>query len=192
MSGWIITRPGYDVRPAGTTIRTGPPVHGGERLGRVGTDTSVSPGDEVEGGADRIDRRPRAAQWTRDPPQDQTPSYRQPEGQVDKDRARALIQAQRSELRTLLTDLDVVGRQNRSTENETGDPSDRAQPLSAEGVDDAVGAGVRDRLAALDRADQRLENGTFGRSIRSGLPIPDERLESDPAAELTVEEARQR
>jgi len=49
---------------------------------------------------------------------------------------------------------------------------------------------LRDRLAAITRAEQRLKDGTFGQSIRSGLPIPDERLEADPAAELTVEEAR--
>ena len=58
-----------------------------------------------------------------------------------------------------------------------------------QGVDDAVAAGLRDRLAALDRALQRVENGSYGRSTRSGLPIPDERLEADPAAELTVQEA---
>jgi DnaK suppressor protein len=52
-----------------------------------------------------------------------------------------------------------------------------------------VAAGLRDRLAALDRALQRVEDGTYGRSIRSGALIPDERLEADPAAELTVQEA---
>jgi RNA polymerase-binding transcription factor DksA len=36
---------------------------------------------------------------------------------------------------------------------------------------------------------QRVEDGSYGRSIRSGAPIPDERLEADPAAELTVQEA---
>ena len=40
-----------------------------------------------------------------------------------------------------------------------------------------------------ERAEQRLDDGTYGRSIRSGDPIPDERLRADPAAELTVEEA---
>jgi DnaK suppressor protein len=49
---------------------------------------------------------------------------------------------------------------------------------------------MRDRLAAIDRALRRLDEGTYGRSVRSGVPIPDERLEADPAAELTVEEAR--
>jgi len=49
---------------------------------------------------------------------------------------------------------------------------------------------MRDRLAAIDRALKRLDDGTYGRSVRSGLPIPDDRLEADPAAELTIEEAR--
>jgi DnaK suppressor protein len=47
------------------------------------------------------------------------------------------------------------------------------------------------RLAAIDRAEARLQAGTYGRSVRSNVPIPDERLEADPAAELTTEEAEQ-
>jgi RNA polymerase-binding transcription factor DksA len=42
---------------------------------------------------------------------------------------------------------------------------------------------------ALQRAEARLAAGTYGRSVRSGQPIPDERLEADPLTELTVEEA---
>jgi DnaK suppressor protein len=57
-------------------------------------------------------------------------------------------------------------------------------------MDDAIAESMRDRLAAIDRALRRLDEGTYGRSVRSGVPIPDERLEADPAAELTVEEAR--
>jgi len=68
---------------------------------------------------------------------------------------------------------------------------DRAAPLTAEGIDDAVCAALRLRLEALDRAEHRLEAGTFGRSVRSGRIIPDERLEADPAAELTVDEETQ-
>jgi DnaK suppressor protein len=45
-------------------------------------------------------------------------------------------------------------------------------------------------LAAIDRAEQRLEAGTYGFSVRSGQPIPDDRLEADPAAELTTAEAQ--
>jgi DnaK suppressor protein len=57
-------------------------------------------------------------------------------------------------------------------------------------MDDAIADSLRDRLAALDRALKRLDDGTYGRSVRSGVPIPADRLEADPAAELTVEEAR--
>ena len=49
---------------------------------------------------------------------------------------------------------------------------------------------ARARLAALERAEARLAAGIYGRSVRSGRPIPDERLEADPLAELTVDEAR--
>ncbi len=58
-----------------------------------------------------------------------------------------------------------------------------------EGTDDAIIASLRDRLATIERAEQRLAAGTYGLSIQSGVPIPDERLEADPAAELTVDEA---
>jgi DnaK suppressor protein len=34
-----------------------------------------------------------------------------------------------------------------------------------------------------------LAAGSYGISVRSGAPIPDERLEADPTTELTVEEA---
>lgn len=46
------------------------------------------------------------------------------------------------------------------------------------------------RLAELERAEARLLAGTYGRSIQSGEPIPDERLEANPLAELTVEEEK--
>jgi len=61
--------------------------------------------------------------------------------------------------------------------------------LTAEEVDDAIAGGLRERLAAIDRAERRLEEGAFGLSVRSGLSIPDDRLEADPAAEFIVEEA---
>jgi homoserine O-acetyltransferase len=110
--------------------------------------------------------------------------------QMDEARARSRLRAERAEVQGLLSETEAAGQQDRAAEDETGDISDPAQPLTAQGMDDAVAESLRDRLAALGRAEQRLDNGTFGRSIRSGLPIPDERLEADPAAELTVEEAR--
>jgi DnaK suppressor protein len=59
-------------------------------------------------------------------------------------------------------------------------------------MDDAIAEGLRDRMDTIDRALKRLDGGTYGKSVRSGVPIPDERLDADPAAELTVDEARGR
>ena len=108
---------------------------------------------------------------------------------MDDERARTLLQAERARVEDLLAQTVQAGRSSRDTADDTGDWADSAEPLTDEQGDDAVAAGLRDRLAALDRAERRLREGTYGRSIRSGVTIPDERLEADPAAELTVEEA---
>ena len=111
---------------------------------------------------------------------------------MNHDEARARLLAERTEVAELLAGAESEGQEDRATEDEeaTGEVSDAAQPLTAEGMDDAIADSLRDRLAALDRALKRLDDGSYGRSVRSGQPIPDERLEADPAAELTVEEAR--
>ena len=53
----------------------------------------------------------------------------------------------------------------------------------------ALLAGERARWAALQRAEARFAAGSYGRSVHSGQPIGDERLEADALAELTLEEA---
>lgn len=108
---------------------------------------------------------------------------------MDLERARSLLAAERAQVQQLLGDVGTEQTDDRAAERETGDIADSAQPLTEQGVDDAVAAGLRDRLAALDRALQRVDDGTYGRSVRSGAVIPDERLEADPTAELTVAEA---
>ena len=108
---------------------------------------------------------------------------------MEPERARSLLDAERARVQQLLADLDTAQTDDREAERETGDMADPAPSLAEQGVDDAVAVGLQDRLAAVDRALQRLDDGTYGRSIRSGALIPDERLEADPAAELTVQEA---
>jgi DnaK suppressor protein len=108
---------------------------------------------------------------------------------MDEKRAQALLSAERAEVARLLEATENTAEQDREAENDTGDSADPAQSLTAEGIDDAVAESLRDRLAAIGRAEQRLANGTYGRSVRSGAPIPDARLEAEPTAELTIEEA---
>lgn len=109
---------------------------------------------------------------------------------MDETRARTLLKDERTRLEELLATSRVTGERDRATENDSLAVSDSAEPLVAEGLDDAVALSLRERLAAIERAERRVEQGTFGRSVHSGDPIPDERLEADPAAELTIEEAR--
>ncbi len=109
---------------------------------------------------------------------------------MDEQRAYALLRAERVRVEELLARSVAAGDDDREAENAEIAVSDAAEPLIAEGVEDAVEEGLRERLAALDRAELRLQAGTYGRSVVSGEPIPDARLEANPAAEVTVEEAR--
>jgi len=102
-----------------------------------------------------------------------------------------LLEAERSRVEALIAGLRADRSDDRAAADEPTDWSDPAQPLTAEGTDDAIAASLEGRLRAIERAEQRLAAGTFGRSVRSGATIPDERLEADPTAELTVEEAIQ-
>lgn len=107
---------------------------------------------------------------------------------MEYEQARALLAAERFRVEQLLGGTLVDGRDDRAAANQGGDMADPAERLTAQEGDDAVSAGLQDRLAAITRAEDRLERGVYGFSVRSGLAIPDERLEADPAAELTVGE----
>jgi DnaK suppressor protein len=110
---------------------------------------------------------------------------------MDDDRARTLLHDERTRVEGLLRETTGAGREDRAAANEPGDLTDPAERLTAEQGDDAIAADLRERLAAIDRAERRIQDGTFGVSIRSGQRIPDARLEADPATELTVKEAQQ-
>ncbi len=107
---------------------------------------------------------------------------------MDLERARELILAAQQDVRAQLGVTAADQDEDHETEAEVGDSADPAQALQAQGVDDAVAAALQQKLDALDLALKRVDDGTYGRSVRSGDVIPDARLEADPAAELTVEE----
>ena len=112
---------------------------------------------------------------------------------MDLERARELIVAERERITELLRSAGVARMDDNAAEQEAGDgDTDGAQPLEHEEVDLAVQSALQGRLDALSRAEKRLAEGTYRMSIESGVLIPDERLEIDPAAELTVAEAERR
>ncbi|HTT86782.1 MAG TPA: hypothetical protein VMF60_05415 [Acidimicrobiales bacterium] len=111
---------------------------------------------------------------------------------MDESHARELLSTERRRVETLVGEMTGELQEERRSVGETGDVADRAEPLTALQGDAAVAQELRDRLDQIARAEDRLRQGTYGRSVRSGRPIADERLEADPAAELTAEEAAER
>ena len=107
---------------------------------------------------------------------------------IDDDRARELLKRERERIERSLADFE----RTRESEIEGLDqhPSDDAGRLQQDEVDDALAEELRDDLAAVERAEQRLEEGTYGLSVESGEPIPAGRLEAIPWAERTAEEQK--
>ena len=68
------------------------------------------------------------------------------------------------------------------------DPANLASELYQAEFDEGLTDDLHEQLAAVDRAEARLAAGTYGLSVESGTPIPDERLEAVPTAERTVDE----
>jgi len=109
---------------------------------------------------------------------------------MDDDRARELLASERLRTERLLSDVVEERAGDQAAANQDGDMFDSAEPLTEQGTADSIVAELQTRLEAIDRAEKRLEEGTYGHSVRSGAVIPDDRLEADPSAELTVEEAQ--
>jgi DnaK suppressor protein len=108
---------------------------------------------------------------------------------METDRARELLANERTRIEQALAALQQDGPLEGDTRLEPGDldSEDLYQDEFNQGrLDD-----LRGELAALERAEARLADGTYGLSVESGEPIPDGRLEARPLAERTVEEERQ-
>jgi DnaK suppressor protein len=108
---------------------------------------------------------------------------------VDPERARELLQAERNRIERALV---VRRHQDDGEESDDEDPANLASDLYEDELDEGLRGDLEARLAAVDRAEERLAAGTYGLSVESGEPIPDARLEIFPTAEVTVEEERAR
>jgi DnaK suppressor protein len=106
---------------------------------------------------------------------------------MDADRARELLQAERERIERALAHL---AHQDDSEPADEYDPANLASDLYQDELDEGLSDDLRRQLEALERAESRLAAGTYGLSIESGQPIPDDRLEAVPTAELTADEER--
>jgi DnaK suppressor protein len=107
---------------------------------------------------------------------------------MEQKRARALLREERDRLERLRSLVDADHDRVAPADEVSEDLVDGADRRNLEETDEAVARQLTSRLEALQRAEDRLAAGTYGRSVLSGRPIPDERLEAFPLAELTVDE----
>jgi DnaK suppressor protein len=108
---------------------------------------------------------------------------------MEADRARELLTAERQRIEAALAHLR---HQDTGEEADEQDPVNLAADLYQDELDEGLADDLREDLAAVERAEARLAAGTYGISIESGKPIPDERLEAVPTAERTAEEEARR
>ena len=104
---------------------------------------------------------------------------------MDSERARELLARERERIERALVKL---GHEDTGEPADDEDPGNLASELYQDELDEGLADDLRDELAAVERAEARLAAGTYGLSIESGRPIPDERLEALPTAERTAEE----
>ncbi len=103
---------------------------------------------------------------------------------MDDARAKELLAAERDRIEKAMAALDREGPE--AMTNEPGDEgSENLYQAEADAGDRET---LEAELAALERAEARLAEGTYGVSLVSGDPIPDERLEALPAADRNVDE----
>src|SRR5881392_1466925 len=107
---------------------------------------------------------------------------------IDESRARELLKRQRERIESSLADQERVRRSELDDIDTETNLVDDGGLIEEEEVDDALRVQLRGELEALERAERRLEEGSYGFSVESGDPIPAERLEAVPWAERTQEE----
>lgn len=106
---------------------------------------------------------------------------------MEHDRARELLAAERARIERALARLE---REDDQEPDDEFDAANQASDLYQDELDEGRTEDLREQLAAVERAEARLAAGTYGLSVESGRPIPDERLEALPTAELTTDEER--
>ena len=105
---------------------------------------------------------------------------------MDPERARELLARERERIEGELATLQQEGPLESSDRVEPGDLD--SEDLYQDELNEGLAEDLRAQLGAVERAEKRLADGTYGLSIESGKAIPDERLEALPTAERTIEE----
>ncbi len=104
---------------------------------------------------------------------------------MDPAKAQQLLTAERARVEGALGELSPVPT---TEEPDPTDAGDSAAALVESEIDAGLLERLRGELEAIERAERRIAEGTYGLSVESGEPIPDGRLEAIPWAERTAQE----
>jgi DnaK suppressor protein len=102
-------------------------------------------------------------------------------------RQRDRLENLKEELLRIRDGMSADERERAENEGDTQlDSGDMSQDMFAREMDATIGEQVERRLADVDRALQKIEEGTYGICDDTGEPIPRGRLEAVPEAIRTV------
>jgi RNA polymerase-binding protein DksA len=113
---------------------------------------------------------------------------------VDVEHFRELLVEKREAVAAALENLHKENA--RSLEDETGElvsgsADQHLADTATETVEREIGNTLEEHderlLGAIDAALQRIEDGTYGKCVNCGAPIPEERLEAMPWATLCID-----
>jgi DnaK suppressor protein len=110
------------------------------------------------------------------------------------ERQRQRLEELRAELVRMVEGLEEDQRFRAEEEEDftEHDAGDRSQSLFTREMDATVEQTMQRRLQSVDRALQKIEEGTYGICDDTGEPIPRGRLEAVPEAIYTVEAQERR
>jgi DnaK suppressor protein len=106
---------------------------------------------------------------------------------METEEARQLLSAERARIER---ELKGSRHEDDGEITDDSDPADHATNTYQDEYDEGRADDLREQLSAVERAEARLAAGTYGLSVKSGQPIPDDRLRVVPTAELTIDEER--
>ena len=104
---------------------------------------------------------------------------------MDQEQARELLRRERERIERALAEQAGDDSELSNNDQHLGD---QGSELYADEFEAGLRERLQNELVAVERAEARVEAGTYGLSVESGEPIPDERLEAIPTAERTAEE----
>jgi RNA polymerase-binding transcription factor len=102
---------------------------------------------------------------------------------MDPDRARERLAKERARIEQ---EIEVL--RQRADPDDTEDIADQGVELQQDETDFGLKQDLERVLAEIAEAEKRLDDGSYGKSVVSGKPIPDGRLEAIPWADRLVDE----